>query len=235
MRPFAIRTSARRRRVALLPLAGALLLAAAGCGGDSSAVPEDAIAVVGDQTVAKADLNRLLGEAKANSRGSRHPFPKPGTRPYLQIREQVVQFLVRRAQIAEEAEARGIELSDEDVEQRRTELVRQYFGGKDDLYEKQLRERGLSEEQALADLEATLIQDALLADIAKDVKVNDAAARKYYAKNRMRYKGRPYEKVKAAVLEDLAQQKRIQATSKYLVGLARRHEVRYRAGFEPRV
>ena len=235
MRPGTIRTSARLRRVALLPLAGALLLAAAGCGGDSSAVPEDAVAVVGDQTVAKADLNRLLAEAKAHSRGRRHPFPKPGTRPYLQMREQVVQYLVRRAQVAEEAEARGIELSDDDIEQRRKELVRQYFGGKDDLYEKQLRERGLTEEQALADLEATLIQDALLADVAKDVKVGDAEARKYYAKNKKRYKGRPYENVKDAVLADLAQQKRIQASSKYLVGIARKHEVRYRAGFEPRV
>lgn len=235
MRSITIRTSARRRRTAVLPLAAALLLAAAGCGGDSRAVPEDAIAVVGDETVANADLQRLLNQAKANSRGSRHPFPKPGTRPYLQIREQVVQFLVRQAQIAEEAEARGIELSDKDVEQRRKELVRQYFGGKDDLYEKQLRERGLTEEQALADLEATLIQDALLADVAKDIKVSDAEARKYYAKNKKRYKGRPYEKVKDAVVEDLAQQKRIQATSKYLAELGRKHDVRYQRGFAPRV
>lgn len=235
MRSITIRTSARRRRTAVLPLAAALLLAAAGCGGDSRAVPEDAIAVVGDETVANADLQRLLNQAKANSRGSRHPFPKPGTRPYLQIREQVVQFLVRRAQIAEEAEARGIELSDEDVEQRRNELVRQYFGGKEDLYEKQLRERGLTEEQALADLEATLIQDALLADVAKDIKVSDAEARKYYAKNKKGYKGRPYEKVKDAVVEDLAQQKRIQATSKYLAELGRKHDVRYQRGFAPRV
>lgn len=233
MRSITIRTSARRRRTTVLPLAAALLLAAAGCGGDSRAVPEDAIAVVGDETVANADLQRLLNQAKANSRGSRHPFPKRGTRPYLQIREQVVQFLVRRAQIAEEAEARGIELSDEDVEQRRKELVRQYFGGKDDLYEKQLRERGLTEEQALADLEATLIQDALLADVAKDIKVSDAEARKYYAKNKKQYKGRPYEKVKDAVVDDLAQQKRIQATSKYLAELGRKHDVRYQRGFAP--
>lgn len=233
MRSITIRTSAQRRRTAVLPLAAALLLAAAGCGGDSRAVPEDAIAVVGDETVANADLQRLLNQAKANSRGSRHPFPKPGTRPYLQIREQVVQFLVRRAQIAEEAEARGIEFSDEDVEQRRNELVRQYFGGKEDLYERQLRERGLTEEQALADLEATLIQDALLADVTKDIKVSDAEARKYYAKNKKRYKGRPYEKVKDAVVEDLAQQKRIQATSKYLAELGRKHAVRYQRGFAP--
>src|ERR687895_2783716 len=226
MRRFTIRTSARLRRIAVLPLAAALLLAAAGCGGDSSAVPEEAIAVVGDQTVAKADLDRLLGEAKANSRGRRHPFPKPGTAPYVRIREQVVQFLVRRAQIAEEAEERGIELSDEDVEQRRKELVRQYFGGEVDLYKKQLRERGITEEQALADLEATLMQDALLADVAKDVKVSNAEARKYYAKNKKRYKGRPYENVKDAVFADLAQQKRFYATSKYLAGLARKHEVR---------
>jgi foldase protein PrsA len=235
MRSITIRTSARRRRTAVLPLAAALLLAAVGCGGDSRAVPEEAIAVVGDETVANADLQRLLNQAKANSRGSRHPFPKPGTRPYLQIREQIVQFLVRRAQIAEEAEARGIEFSDEDVEQRRKELVRQYFGGKDDLYEKQLRERGLTETQALADLEATLIQDALLADVAKDIKVSDAEARKYYAKNKKRYKGRPYENVKGAVVEDLAQQKRIQATSKYLAELGRKHDVRYQRGFAPRV
>ena len=73
----------------------------------------------------------------------------------------------------------------------------------------------------------------VLADVAKDVKVSDAEARKYYAKNKKRYKGRPYEQVNEAIFADLAQQKRIRATSKYLVGLARKHEVRYRAGFEP--
>jgi hypothetical protein len=233
MRPIAIRTSARLRRTAVLPLAAAFLLAAAGCGGDSSAVPADAIAVVGNESVAKAELVHRLDQARASARKSRRPFPKPGTVPYLQIREQLIQFLVGRAQAAEDAEERGIEFSDEDVEQRRKELVRQYFGGNEELYERQLRGSGIPGDQARADIEAMLIQAALLAKVGNEVKVSDAEMRRYYTTNRRKY-ARPYGQVKEAIREKLLQTKRSEASSKYLLQLARKKNVRYQVGFGPR-
>lgn len=185
MRTIAIRDSAPAPVVAL---AAALLLFAVACGGDSSKVPSDAVAVVGgEQAVAKGDLDRLFDQARANSRASRHPFPKPGSPQYSQMRAQLVQFLVRRAQFAAEADARGIEISDEQVERRRGELVERYFGGSEKLYAKQLEKSGVTDEQTRADLKATLIEEALLGEVGKDVKVSEAELRRYYAKNKREY------------------------------------------------
>jgi parvulin-like peptidyl-prolyl isomerase len=177
----------RLQRILILPIAATVLLAGAACGGDSSAVPASAIAVVGKQTVTKAELDRLLDQTRASSERSRSPFPKPGTGQYQQIRDQLVQFLVRRAQLAAEADARGIGISDEHVEQRRAWLVRQYFGGNEKLYEERLEENGSTEEQMRAELKAALIEEALLKDVGKEIEVSDAEMRKHYGKNKGEY------------------------------------------------
>lgn len=175
------------RRFLILPIAVSILFLVAGCARDSGGVPSNAIAVVGGQAVTKPELDHLLDQARANAKESSRPFPKPGTAEYRQIREQVVQFLVRRAQLAAEAGARDIEVSDEQIEQKRKLLIKQYFGGNEDLYRKQLKKNGVTEEQARADIEATLIQEALFKDVGKDAKVSDAELRKHYAKNKQKY------------------------------------------------
>jgi hypothetical protein len=221
------------RRVLIIPVAAALLFAAVACGGDSGDVPSDAIAVVGGQTVTKTDFDRLLEQARANSRGSRRPFPKPRTPQYVQIHDQLVQFLVRRAQLAQEAEERGLEVSGEQVERRRKQLVKQFFGGDDELYDKHLEKTGVTEEQIRADLKASMIQEALFKDVAKDVKVSDAELRKHYRKNERRY-SRPYEQVKKAIRQDLLERKRSAASAKYVQRIALSQDVRYQQGFAPR-
>lgn len=176
-----------RRHLRLLALAAAAVLVVAGCAGDSDEVPSNAIAVVGEQTVTKDELDRLLDQARANAKKSRRPFPKPRSAQHRQIREQLIQYLVRRAQLAAEAKARGIEVSDEQIEQKRKLVLEQYFGGNEDLYRKQLEKNGVTEEQALADIEAMLIQEALFRNVANDVKVSDAEVRTHYRKNKQKY------------------------------------------------
>jgi parvulin-like peptidyl-prolyl isomerase len=214
-----IRESAVRRGFLLLVFA-VVLLAAAACGGGSEKVPSDAIAVVDGQTVAKADLDRLFRQARANSRASGRPFPKRGTAQYSQIRDQLVQFLVRRAQLAAEADRREIDIS-EQVEQRQQELVEQYFGGNEALYAKRLKKNGLTEEQARADLEASLIQDALFEDVGvEDVKVSEAEMRRHYRKNRQTYATPAQRELRqillkpdqAALARELAEQLRLGAS-----------------------
>ena len=196
-------------------------------------MPTNAIAVVGEETVSKAELDRLFDRARVNSTQSGRPFPKPGSAQYVQIREQLVQFLVRRAQLAQEAQERGIEFSDEELEQRHKGLVQQYYGGNRELYDKQLEKNGLTDEQARDDLEAALIQEALVEDVGKQVKVSEAELRRHYAKNRRKYK-RPYGLVKEALREELLRTKRNEASSKYLVRLTRKKNVQYQVGFGPR-
>lgn len=167
-------------------IAATVLLGTTACGG-SDGVPKDAIAVVGDETVTKEEFNRLLKQTRENAKQTRRPFPKEGTPQYRQIREQLIQYLVRRAQLAEAAEERDIEISDEEIEQKRKLVVAQYFGGNEQRYRERLAKQGISEEQARADFEASLIQEELFKDVGRDVKVTDAEVRRYYDKNKRRY------------------------------------------------
>jgi parvulin-like peptidyl-prolyl isomerase len=174
------------RHIFILLIAATALFGVAGCGG-SDGVPKDAVAVVGDETVTKEELDRLLARERASAKENKRPFPKAGTPQYRQIRNQLVQHLVHRAQLAAAAEERDIEISDEEIEQRRKLLVGQNYGGSEKRYREALAKQGVSEEQARADLEASLIQQELFKGVGKDVKVTDAEMRKYYEKNKLRY------------------------------------------------
>ena len=174
------------RHIVIVCIAATALLGAIGCGG-SDGVPNDAVAVVGGETVSKEELNRLLAQARADAKKSRRPFPKDGTPQYRQFRDQLVRHLVSRAQLVAAAEELDIEISDEQLEQRRKLLVEQYYGGSEKRYGEALAKQGLSEEEARADLERSLIQQELFKDVGSDVKVTDAEVRKHYEKNKRRY------------------------------------------------
>jgi parvulin-like peptidyl-prolyl isomerase len=176
-------------RYILLPVAAAaVLLVSVACGGGGSDdVPSNAVAVVGDETVTKSDFDRLLNQARQSYKDSKRPFPKAGTDEYVQLRDQIVQYLVRRAQFASEADGRGIEISDEQVDKRLDQLIQQYFQGNKKRYEEQLKKSGASNDQVRQDIEAQLIQEELFKDVTKDVEVSNAELRKYYNENKQQY------------------------------------------------
>jgi parvulin-like peptidyl-prolyl isomerase len=177
------------RRHIILPVAAAtLLFAAVACGGDSDGdVPSNAVARVGDETVTKADFDRLLGQARTSYKDSNRKFPQSGTEEYAQLRDQIVKYLVLRAQYKSEAEERGIEVSGDQVDKRLDQLVQQYFQGDKKRYEQQLKSNGVTNDQVREDIEAQLIQEELFKDVTKDVKVSEADLQKYYRENKQQY------------------------------------------------
>jgi parvulin-like peptidyl-prolyl isomerase len=177
------------RRYIILPVAAvALLLSAVACGGGGSdKVPSNAVAKVGDRTVTKADYDRLLNQARVNYRDNKRKFPEPGTEEYVQLRDQIIKYLVLRAQYADEADSRGIEISDDQVDKRLDQLIQQYFQGDKKKYEQQLKANGVSDEQVRSDIEAQLVQEELFKDVTKDVDVSEADLQKYYNQNRKQY------------------------------------------------
>jgi parvulin-like peptidyl-prolyl isomerase len=177
-------------RYIILPVAAAtLLLAGVACGGGGDDdVPSNAVAVVGgDETVTKADFDRLLNQARQSYADSNRPFPKAGTDEYVQLRDQIVQYLVRRAQFASEADGRGIEVTGEQVDKRLDQLVQQYFQGSKKRYEESLKKNGVSDDQVREDIEAQLLQEELFKEVTKDVEVTNAELLKYYNENKQQY------------------------------------------------
>jgi peptidyl-prolyl cis-trans isomerase C len=171
----------------LLIVAAALALVAAGCGGSSSSVPSDAVAVVNGQPISKAQLNQLLTQAQVTYKNQKRAFPKAGSAEYAALQTQAITFLVQRSEFAQEADKMGIKVTDQQVEDRLAQIKKQYFKGDPKAYLKQLASQGLTDSQVKDDLRAQLVSEAIFAKVSANVKVSDQQIADYYAKNKSQY------------------------------------------------
>src|SRR5262249_17806942 len=92
-------------------------------------VPDDAFAPVGSRPISRASLDGAIAQARRSYREQKRHFPAPGTQLYRDLQQQVVAFLVRRAELAQVAAALGIEVTDAQVTRRVAQITRRYFGG----------------------------------------------------------------------------------------------------------
>jgi parvulin-like peptidyl-prolyl isomerase len=177
----------RHRRLACLFVAG-LTLVAAGCGGDGEeSVPRDAVAVVGDREISKAEYDQLIDQAKRSYEAQKRDFPKAGTTEFNALKNQAIQFLVQRAQFEQKAEELDVEVTEKQIEDRLEQIKKQYFGGNDKRYQEQLKEQGLSDEQVRRDIRGQLLQEAIFNSVTEKVQVTDADIETYYKENTEQY------------------------------------------------
>ena len=175
-------------RIAVSILSAAVLgFGLAACGSEKKTVPTNAVAVVGDETVSKAEFDKLINQARKSYAQQKREFPKPGTQEYQALRGQAMQFLVQRAQFEQKAGDFGIEVSDKDVDARLAQLKKQYFKNDDKKYREQLKQQGLDEEQVKEDIRAQLIQEKIYAEVTKGAKVSDKEIDASYKKNKSQY------------------------------------------------
>jgi foldase protein PrsA len=170
----------------LLLAALAAVLAACGGGGGGD-VPNDAVAQVGDRTITQAQFDALLQQAKRSYVSQKRAFPKAGTPEYQTLKNQAVQYLVQRVEFAQEADKLGVKVTDKDVDKRLGEIKKQYFGGSESRYKKQLKQQGLTEDQVRDDIRANLVSEKLFAKVTEKVKVGDADIKKYYDAHQDQY------------------------------------------------
>ncbi len=215
------------RRIALLSFAALLIFALAACGGDAEAdVPADAVAVVGEQPVTKAEFDALMEQAERSYKSQDRPFPKAGSPEYNTLKNQAVQFLVQRAQFAQKAEELGVEVTDKQVDARLEQIKKQYFGGDQKKYEQQLKQQGLTEEQVRRDIRAQLLQEGILKEVTKGVKVTPAEVRAHYEKNKGQYGTPESRDVRHILVSSKREADRLYAQLKAggdFAALARRH------------
>jgi foldase protein PrsA len=173
-------------------------VALAGCGGSGS-VPSDAVAKVGDQKITRQQFDTLLEQAKRSYKSQKRAFPGPGTPEYKTLLNQAVQYLVQRAEFAEEAKGLGITISDKQIADRLAQIKKQYFGGKESNYQAQLKKQGLTEQQVRDDITAQLISEQIFKKVTSSVKVDDATLKKYYDSHQSQY-GTPEQRDIAHIL-----------------------------------
>ena len=158
----------------------------AGCGGDED-VPADAVAVVDGQEIAKSDYDALIAQAKKSYKNQKREFPAAGSQEFQTLRNQAVQFLVQREQFEQKAEDLDVEVTDKQVDARLEQIKKQYFGGDQKKFEKQLKEQGITEKQVRNDIRAQLVSEKIFAKVTGDAKVSDEEIAAYYAKNKAQY------------------------------------------------
>jgi foldase protein PrsA len=177
-------------RLRFLPFALLLVLAGllvAGCGGGSKAVPSDAVAVVGKDTITKTQFNVLLAGAQRTYKAKKTPFPKAGTTQYKSLQDQAMSYLVQESELEQKAKDLGVEVTEKDVDARLAQVKKQYFGGSETKYQAQLKAQGLTEAQIRSDLHAQVLSEKLYKKVTGDVKVTDADISKYYAAHKTDY------------------------------------------------
>jgi parvulin-like peptidyl-prolyl isomerase len=171
----------------LLSLCALVAVVLAGCGGGSDDVPADAVAVVDGQEIARADYNQLIEQARTSYKNQKRDFPAAGSQEFKVLQNQAVQFLVQREQFEQEAEGMDVNVTDKDVQARLSQIQKQYFGGDEKKYEKQLADQGLTDAQVRKDIRAQIVSEKIFENVTRDVKVTDADIEAYYAKNKAQY------------------------------------------------
>lgn len=170
-------------KLTLPALLAAVLVA--GCGGGSSAsVSPGDVAVVGNTHITQGQFNALLQQQKQSAGGS---FPKQGTSAYETMKSRIVTALVQQAERTERANADGINITTKQVNDRLTQLKKQYFSGDEKKYEAQLKKQNLTDTEVRQDVRSQLVNEALVKEITKNVKVSDSDVHDYYLKNSQLY------------------------------------------------
>jgi len=174
---------------------------AVACGGDggSSAVPSNSVAVVGDQSISKSEFDDLIAYAKRSYDAQKRPFPKVGTPEYVQLRDQAMRFLVQRTQFEVKADDLDIDVSDEAVDKRIDQYIKERHQGDKKKFQSEIKSQGLSDDQAREIIRANLIQEAIFKKVTAGVKVSDDDVKKHYEKNTAQY-GTPETRVVRHVL-----------------------------------
>lgn len=117
-----------------------------GCGG------KEAVAVVNGEEVAMEEFERQLDQFKANYEQQGLPFPEGEN--LAQLKQQIVDQLVSKTLLVQEADSRGITATEEEIQSQYEETVKGFPDEK--AFEQALEDQGLSQE----DLEG-LIADSI--------------------------------------------------------------------------
>jgi len=179
----------RMLRYLALPLVlvvAALLVAGCGGGGTQS-VPSNAVAVVGSDTITKAEFAALIASAKASYKARKTAFPKPGTAAYKSLQDQAMTYLVQESELEQKAKGLGVVVTPKDVDTRLAQIKKQYFGGSEAKYKAQLVQQGLTEPVLKTELKAQILSERLYTKVTAPIKVTDAAVAAYYAAHKSNY------------------------------------------------
>ena len=200
-----------RRNIALPLLALIAVLALAACGGGSSSadVPEGAIAVVGDKTITKEQFDAFMEQQKKVAESKKQDFPAAGTPEYQAVKDNVVKQLVDRQEWELEAEAMGIEVTDQEIETQLNQQKEQYGLTDEQKYQAELAKAGITDAQVRDQVRLGILTNKLSEAVTKNVAVTDADVKAYYDKNKSTYEQPESREVRHILVKTKAQAQKL--------------------------
>src|ERR671925_335710 len=183
-------THAAIKLVGTLAVTGATAAVLSACGDD---VPGGAVAKVDDTAISKKEFAKCVATRQSQ------PAPKGGEKPsagqlkkqckqeYDQLKGEVMQFLIQAQWVTQEADSRGVEVSDAEIKRSLADQKKQAFPN-EKAYQKFLKNSGMTEQDILFRVKLDQLQQKLTQKVTEDEgKVSDADVRDYYDKNKKRF------------------------------------------------
>jgi parvulin-like peptidyl-prolyl isomerase len=177
-----------KRLFTLLLVLLLVVLAAAGCGGGGKkSVPADAVAIVGGDTISKAQFNSLIAATEKVDKARKVTPPKPGTAAYKNVEDRVLGFLVQLDELTQKGKGLGVTVTDAQVQKQLDNVRKQYFNGDEKKFEAGLLAQGLTVDIYKLEWRSQLLSQAVYTKVTKNVKVTDAQIKAYYTAHKSSY------------------------------------------------
>jgi foldase protein PrsA len=162
----------------------AVISSAGGVDDDDVATVEDA----GD--IPKTEFNHwfaIIASQPQPGQKKKAVPPKPGTKEYDTIKQQVMSFLVSSKWIEGEAKARGVSATDEEVQRQFKQVKDQSFPN-EKAYQRLLKRSGQSEQDLLFRVKSDVLANKVREKVtAGSTDVTDADAEAYYNENKSQF------------------------------------------------
>jgi parvulin-like peptidyl-prolyl isomerase len=186
---------------AILVLGVVLIGVIQGFGHDD--VPSDGVAVVDGNEITQADFDTSFQQASAQA-GLQTP-PAPGDEQYEQVRDQALTSLLDSAWIEGEAERKGVEVTDKEVQDTFNQLKSQNFKTEEE-YQQFLQQSGLTQEDIDERVRLQVISQKIQEQITSDTpEVSDEEAREFYDANKSQFEQPESRDIRVIVNKDPAQ------------------------------
>jgi parvulin-like peptidyl-prolyl isomerase len=145
---------------------------------------DNEVANVAGKGITKDEFDHLLEIARAQQKSQGGEVPKAGTPEDDALRRQVMQVLVQNAIITSEAERQGVTVDEAKVTTELTDFKTQCCQGKDDEYQKYLKDSAASEQDLKDQLTVRQLAQTLYDKVTGDVSVTDDEISAQYDKDK---------------------------------------------------
>jgi len=169
----------RRRRVSTLCVVFIVSLVVVGVAGctESGEMPKDAMAVVGDHVITKAEFDTRFAEIEQQNAGQ---VPtSDNAEAYKEFQVSVLNYLVELDVVRQEAAKMNITVTDEEV-QEQIDAFKQWYGNDDATFEEALKQQNYTLESFKTALTEQIIASKVFSEVTKDATTTAEQIQAFY-------------------------------------------------------